>query len=127
MLWLRGIPRTILQLRFAAAEREGTEADDPATYEAYFDENGDPCESTFGSYARAMVWEGPHKNILAEERYLDANGDPDTSISSGAYRVLIPMNLCDTYVAGVTGSSAEMMADALEHIRRLTEKEKKNE
>ena len=47
--------------------------------------------------------------------------------SSGAYRVLIPMNLCDTYVAGVTGSSAEMMADALEHIRRLTEKEKKNE
>lgn len=47
--------------------------------------------------------------------------------SSGAYRVLIPMNLCDTYVAGVAGSSAAIIADALQHIRQLTEKEKQHE
>lgn len=44
--------------------------------------------------------------------------------SSPACRVLIPMNLCDTYVAGVTGSSSSILADALAHIRQLTEKEK---
>ena len=47
--------------------------------------------------------------------------------SSCAYRVLIPMNLCDTYVAGVTGGSAAIIADALQHIRQLTEKEKQHE
>jgi len=41
---------------------------------------------------------------------------------SNAYRVLIPMNLCDTYVAGVAQSSAAIMNDAIEHIRELIEK-----
>ncbi|MCR4622858.1 MAG: DUF3842 family protein [Clostridiales bacterium] len=43
--------------------------------------------------------------------------------SSLAYRVLIPMNLCSTYVAGVMKGSAAILEDAMEHIRGLTEKE----
>ena len=42
--------------------------------------------------------------------------------SSGAYRVLIPMNLCNTYVAGVTKGSAAILEDAMQHIRELMEK-----
>ena len=41
--------------------------------------------------------------------------------SSTAYRVLIPMNLCDTYVAGVPRGSTAIIEDAVAHIRSLTE------
>lgn len=41
--------------------------------------------------------------------------------SSPAQRVLIPLNLCDTYVAGVVKGSAAILEDALDHIRRLAE------
>ena len=43
--------------------------------------------------------------------------------SSLAYRVLIPMNLCSTYVAGVSKGSAAILEDAMNHIRELVEKE----
>ena len=43
--------------------------------------------------------------------------------SSGAYRVLIPMNLCSTYVAGVSGSSTAILEDALKHIQTICEEE----
>lgn len=39
--------------------------------------------------------------------------------SAKGYRVLIPMNLCDTYVAGVLGPASGIVADAIEHVRRL--------
>lgn len=39
--------------------------------------------------------------------------------SSLAYRVLIPMNLCNTYVAGVIKGSSAILEDAMEHIRGL--------
>lgn len=39
--------------------------------------------------------------------------------SSRAYRVLIPMNLCSTYVAGVSGKSSALMDDAVRHIGEL--------
>lgn len=42
--------------------------------------------------------------------------------SSPAYRVLIPMNLCNTYVAGVVKGSAAILEDAVAHIRQLTER-----
>ncbi len=45
--------------------------------------------------------------------------------SSAAYRVLIPMNLCNTYVAGVTGGSASILEDAVAHVRQLVEKAEK--
>ena len=39
--------------------------------------------------------------------------------SSDAYRVLIPMNLCRTYVAGVAQGSAAILEDAVAHIRQI--------
>ena len=42
--------------------------------------------------------------------------------SSAAYRVLIPMNLCNTYVAGIMKWSAAIIEDAMNHIKELTEK-----
>lgn len=39
--------------------------------------------------------------------------------SARAARVLIPMNLCDTYVAGVTAGSAGIMDDAMRRISLL--------
>ena len=39
--------------------------------------------------------------------------------ASPAYRVLIPMNLCSTYIAGVTAGSAAILEDAMRHIREL--------
>ncbi len=41
--------------------------------------------------------------------------------SSRAYRVLIPMNMCDTYVAGVIRGSSAITEDAVDHIRQLME------
>ena len=38
---------------------------------------------------------------------------------SYTHLVLIPMNLCDTYVAGVSQKSSAIMDDAMEHIRQL--------
>ncbi len=43
--------------------------------------------------------------------------------SSPAYRVLIPMNLCSTYIAGVTSGSAAILEDAMRHIQQLAQKE----
>ena len=43
--------------------------------------------------------------------------------SSAAYRVLIPMNLCNTYVAGVSKSSAALLEDAVAHILKWAEQE----
>lgn len=44
--------------------------------------------------------------------------------SSPAYRVLIPLNLCNTYVAGVMKGSSAIMEDALAHIREIAEQMK---
>ena len=45
--------------------------------------------------------------------------------SSTGYRVLIPMNLCHTYIAGVASGSAAILEDAVEHIRLIQDGEKK--
>ena len=39
--------------------------------------------------------------------------------SSAAYRVLIPMNLCDTYIAGVGKGSAAILEDAVRRVAEL--------
>lgn len=39
--------------------------------------------------------------------------------ASPAWRVLIPMNLCKTYIAGVDKGSSAILLDALERIRSL--------
>ena len=41
--------------------------------------------------------------------------------SSSAYRVLIPMNLCGTYVAGVSQATSAIVQDALDHLNALWE------
>lgn len=43
--------------------------------------------------------------------------------SSNAHRVLIPMNLCDTYIAGVNSTSGAILEDAIAHIRALLDRE----
>ena len=59
----------------------------PAVYEAYFDENGEPTEGITGAYARTMVYGGPQQNLLMEERFLNEEDEPDTSVQNGAHRV----------------------------------------
>ena len=39
--------------------------------------------------------------------------------SSPAYRVLVPMNLCNTYIAGVMRGSSAILEDAVTHVCRL--------
>ena len=41
--------------------------------------------------------------------------------SSSAYRILIPMNLCGTYVAGVSQATSAIVQDALDHLNALWE------
>ena len=60
--------------------------EDPAIFEAYFDEFGNPTEEISGAYARSMVYGGPKKNLLLEEAFYDADGNPDTSITTGAHK-----------------------------------------
>ncbi len=43
--------------------------------------------------------------------------------SSPAWRVLIPMNLCRTCIAGVTSGSAAILEDAVQRVRQIVEKE----
>ena len=43
--------------------------------------------------------------------------------SSAAYRVLIPLNLCNTYIAGVKKGSSAILEDAMNHIRELTDRQ----
>ena len=38
-------------------------------------------------------------------------------------RILIPMNLCDTYVAGVSGSSSDIIEDAIRRLKRILTQE----
>ena len=39
--------------------------------------------------------------------------------ASSAHRVLIPMNLCNTYVAGVNRNAAAIIADAMDQIQNI--------
>ena len=43
--------------------------------------------------------------------------------SSPAYRVLIPMNLCNTYIAGAVSGSSAILEEAVKHIKSLIDKE----
>ena len=76
----------------------------------------------------AEAVKGTNIQVGAENMYFEESGAYTGEISpamanavaaSAAYRVLIPMNLCDTYVAGVSQKSSAIMDDAMEHIRQL--------
>ena len=80
----RNEERQIASIEF---KYEGTSPLEPAIYESYYDEDGNPCESLTGSYARAMVNGGPKQNLLLSESFFTASGEPDTSVANGAHRV----------------------------------------
>ena len=42
--------------------------------------------------------------------------------SSQAFRVLIPMNLCQTWIAGVSKGSAAILEDAVRQVKELTDR-----
>ena len=63
-------------------------ADAPPVYEAYFDQDGNPCEGITGTYARSMVYGGPKHNLLLEESFFDADGEKDTNVYNHAHRIV---------------------------------------
>lgn len=73
---------------------------------------------------KADVIVGPLGIIAADALFGEISPRMAAAVaSSDARRVLIPMNLCDTYVAGVMRGSGAILEDAMEHIRGLMEKE----
>ena len=74
---------------------------------------------------KAQIIVGPIGIAMADAMMGEISPAMANAVASGnAYRILIPMNLCETYVAGTIKGSAAILADAMEHIRQLTEKEK---
>lgn len=74
---------------------------------------------------KADVIVGPLGVIAADALFGEISPKMANAVaSSSACRVLIPMNLCETYVAGVMRGSGAILEDALEHIRQLAEKER---
>lgn len=69
---------------------------------------------------RAQIIAGPIGIAIADALMGEISPAMANAVaSSSAYRVLIPMNLCSTYVAGVNQKSSAIMDDAVEHIRQL--------
>lgn len=69
---------------------------------------------------RADLIAGPVGIVMADALLGEISPKMANAVaSSPAYRVLIPVNLCDTYVAGTAKGSAAIMEDALEKIRAL--------
>lgn len=69
---------------------------------------------------RAQIIAGPIGIAMADALMGEISPAMANAVaSSSAYRVLIPMNLCSTYVAGVNPKSSAIMDDAVEHIRQL--------
>ena len=72
----------------------------------------------------AQIIVGPFGIVTADALMGEISPAMANAVSSSpAYRVLIPMNLCSTYVAGVSGNSAAILEDAIKHIRTICEKE----
>ena len=71
---------------------EGEDPNEPPAYEAYYDQFGKPCQSTYGCYARAMTYGGPHHHLLYSEEFLDVDGGPATSIETGAHLAVYSYN-----------------------------------
>ena len=72
---------------------------------------------------RADIIAGPIGLLIADSMLGEITPAMAEAVGrSGAVRVLIPMNLCDTYVAGTVKGSSAILADAMEHIRQLTER-----
>ncbi len=72
---------------------------------------------------RADVIAGPLGIVLADAMLGEITPAMAAAVAScAAYRVLIPMNLCDTYVAGVSQPASAILRDAIDHILSLPAK-----
>ena len=68
---------------------------------------------------KAQIIVGPFGIAMADAMLGEISPAMANAIaSSAAYRVLIPMNLCQTYVAGVTQGSSAILEDAVAHIKK---------
>ena len=69
---------------------------------------------------KAQIIVGPFGIVTADAMLGEISPAMANAVaSSDAYRVLIPMNLCQTYVAGVMQGSAAILEDAVTHIQKL--------
>ena len=72
----------------------------------------------------AQIIVGPFGIVTADAMLGEITPSMANAVAScPAYRVLIPMNLCDTYIAGVMSGTSAILEDAMRLIRQLTEKE----
>jgi len=72
---------------------------------------------------RADVITGPIGIAIADSLMGEISPAMANAVASAnSKRVLIPMNLCNTYVAGVESSSTLIINDAIAHIKTLFEK-----
>ncbi|MBQ7485933.1 MAG: DUF3842 family protein [Clostridia bacterium] len=70
----------------------------------------------------ANIIVGPFGIAMADSMFGEITPTMANAVaSSQAHRVLIPMNLCDTYVAGVAHGSQAIVEDAMDYIRQLME------
>ena len=76
----------------------------------------------------ADIIAGPLGIAVAGALLGEISAEMATAVSlSNACRILLPMNLHNTYIAGVGQSSAVIMEDALAHVRQLVEKAEKTD
>ena len=72
----------------------------------------------------AQIIVGPAGIAMADAMMGEITPAMANAVSScTAYRVLIPMNMCNTYIAGVAQGSAAILEDAMRHIRKLAEED----
>ena len=72
------------------------------------------------SCRNADVLLGPLGIAMADSLMGEISPAMATAVSgSAAHRILIPMNLCDTYVAGISGSSGAIIEDAMAHLKGI--------
>ena len=70
----------------------------------------------------AEVIVGPLGIVLADAMLGEITPKMAVAVAaSPARRILVPMNLCDTYIAGVSGSTSQLVSDAINSLNRMTE------
>lgn len=69
---------------------------------------------------KAEVIIGPLGIVLADAMHGEITPKMANAVAaSPARRILVPMNLCDTYIAGVSGSTSQLVSDAINSLSRM--------
>ncbi|MBQ6595885.1 MAG: DUF3842 family protein [Clostridia bacterium] len=78
--------------------------------------------AVIASCRKAQIIVGPFGIVVADALMGEITPAMARAVAaSSAYRVLIPMNLCDTCIAGVVQGSAAILEDAIRRVGRLAE------